>query len=452
MSTIEKHDMTQGKILLPLVSFTIPLVLGNLFQLTYNAADSVIVGKYVGEQALAAVGTSTPIMNIAILLISGMCMGASVLMSSQYGAKDYDTLSRQISTTMLAGCGFSVVFSLLMLLLANPVLRLIRVPETAIPEAAAYLRIIFMGLIFTFMYNFLANTMRALGDSTTPLYFLVASSVLNILGDLFFVAVLRWGSMGCAVATVVSEAVCCMLCIIYIKRKVPELNLGKAWFVFDGTLLKQTILYGWTSAMQQGTVQLGKIGVQAIANTMGVSVMAAYTIVNRIDDFACLPEQNIAHSMTSFMAQNSGAGKKERVRKGFWGGMKIELVYGMVIFLVCFFFAEPVVRLFVRDTDVVKEGVTYLKLISFMYLLPAVTNGIQGYFRGIGDLKITLISSMVNMGVRVLAAFVFVFGFAMKVETFPFACLAGWIAMLITEVPLLVRSYGRLKHGENAVI
>ena len=225
-----------------------------------------------------------------------------------------------------------------------------------LPLAVSYLRIVFLGFIFTFIYNFFACTLRALGDSTTPLYFLVASSVLNIIGDLFFVAVLRWGSMGCAVATVVSEAVCCMLCIIYIKRKVPELNLGKAWFVFDGTLLKQTILYGWTSAMQQGTVQLGKIGVQAIANTMGVSVMAAYTIVNRIDDFACLPEQNIAHSMTSFMAQNSGAGKKERVRKGFWGGMKIELVYGMVIFLVCFFFAEPVVRLFVRDTDVVKEG------------------------------------------------------------------------------------------------
>ena len=176
MSTIEKHDMTRGKILLPLVSFTIPLVLGNLFQLTYNAADSVIVGKYVGEQALAAVGTSTPIMNIAILLISGMCMGASVLMSSQYGARDYDTLSKQISTTMLAGCGFSVVFSLLMLLLATPVLRLIRVPETAIPEAAVYLRIIFLGLIFTFIYNFLANTMRALGDSKTPLYFLVTSA------------------------------------------------------------------------------------------------------------------------------------------------------------------------------------------------------------------------------------------------------------------------------------
>lgn len=176
------------------------------------------MGKYVGEQALAAVGTSTPIMNIAILLISGMCMGASVLMSSQYGAKDYDTLSRQISTTMLAGCGFSVVFSLLMLLLANPVLRLIRVPETAIPEAAAYLRIIFMGLIFTFMYNFLANTMRALGDSKTPLYFLVTSAFLNIFGDLF----LLWYCAGvwrevplpqCAAR----DFVAC--CAVYILRK-----------------------------------------------------------------------------------------------------------------------------------------------------------------------------------------------------------------------------------------
>ncbi len=183
-----EHNMTQGKIVTPLIAFTIPLVLGNLFQLTYNAADSVIVGKILGEEALAAVGTSTPIMNIAILLISGMCMGASVLMSSQYGAEDYDTLSRQISTTLLSGCGFSAVFSLLMMFLAAPVLRLIHVPGDVIPEAAAYLRIVFLGLMFTFVYNFLANTMRALGDSRTPLYFLVVSSVLNIGLDVLFVA------------------------------------------------------------------------------------------------------------------------------------------------------------------------------------------------------------------------------------------------------------------------
>ena len=381
--------------------------------------------------------------------------------------------------SIVGGIVAGILFSKLALMLIYRILGIQVTIEFSVPPSAVKNTVLVFGILYmmTLFYNLmqmkLANPVELLrgssvGEKEPKTKWLMAILGVVCLGagyaiaitteqpmkviSLFFVAVLGWGSMGCAIATVVSEAVCCMLCIIYIKRKVPELNLGKAWFVFDGSLLKQTVLYGWTSAMQQGTVQLGKIGVQAIANTMGVSVMAAYTIVNRIDDFACLPEQNIAHSMTSFMAQNSGAGKKERVRKGFWGGMKIELVYGMIIFLVCFFFAEPIVRLFVSDTDVVKEGVTYLKLISFMYLLPAVTNGIQGYFRGIGDLKITLISSMVNMGVRVLAAFVFVFGFAMKVETFPFACLAGWIAMLITEVPLLVRSYGRLKRGENAVI
>ena len=251
-------DLTQGKITPLLVKFTIPLLFGNIFQLMYNSVDSIIVGQLVGKEALAAVGTSNPLMTLAILFVNGMCIGASILMGTQYGAKKMDVLKRQISTTMIAGIVFSITVTLFCILFARPLLLLIRVQEEVLPLAVSYLRIVFLGFIFTFIYNFFACTLRALGDSTTPLYFLVASSVLNIIGDLFFVAVLRWGSMGCAVATVVSEAVCCMLCIIYIKRKVPELNLGKAWFVFDGTLLKQTILYGWTSAMQQGTVQLGK--------------------------------------------------------------------------------------------------------------------------------------------------------------------------------------------------
>ena len=278
---------------MPLIAFTIPLVLGNLFQLTYNAADSVIVGKLLGEEALAAVGTSTPIMNIAILLISGMCMGASVLMSSQYGAQDYDTLSRQISTTLLSGCGFSAVFSLVMMFLASPVLRLIQVPEDVIPEASSYLRIVFLGLIFTFVYNFLANTMRALGDSRTPLYFLMASSVINVGMDLLFVAVLRLGVMGSAVATVLSQALCCLFCAAYIRLRVPLLCLGKRWLVFDRGLLKRTVSYGSTSAMQQVCLQVGKVIIQSVVNAQGTSVMAAFTAVNRVDDFAYTPQQNI---------------------------------------------------------------------------------------------------------------------------------------------------------------
>ncbi|MDD3240590.1 MAG: MATE family efflux transporter, partial [Lachnospira sp.] len=243
------------------------------------------------------------------------------------------------------------------------------------------------------------------------------------------------------ISTVISEALCCLLCGLYIKKKVPVLCLGKKWLVFDSTLLKQTVSYGWASAMQQATVQLGKIGIQAIVNTMGVPIMAAFTVVNRIDDFAYTPEQNIGHAMTAFMAQNRGAGKKYRMKKGFIGGMKLEFIYGICIFLICFIFARPLMRLFVSNEEVISHGVSYLRLISIMYILPSFTNGIQGYFRGIGDLKITLLSSFVNMGVRVLAAVPLVFLLKLQIEALPLSYLAGWIGMLIVELPLLIRSY-----------
>ena len=238
-----------------------------------------------------------------------------------------------------------------------------------------------------------------------------------------------------------SEALCCLFCIIYIQKKVPVLRLGKKWLVFDASLLKQTIAYGWASAMQQATVQLGKLGIQAIVNTMGVSVAAAFAVVNRIDDFAYTPEQNIAHAMTALMAQNKGAGKNDRMREGFRCGIILEIIYGIAIFIVCFTFARQLMMMFVKDEEVIGHGVTYLHLISIMYLLPALTNGIQGFFRGIGDLKITLISSFVNMGVRVLAAAPLVLILGLGIEALPFSYLAGWIGMLIAEVPLLIRTY-----------
>ena len=434
-------DLTTGKITPQLIKFTIPLVLGNLFQLTYNAVDSIIVGRFVGKEALAAVGICNPILTLFILFLNGLCMGASILMGNQFGAKDYDKLHRQISTTMIAGFLFSVFLSVSCIIFAHPILRIMRVDLSIMSMTINYLRIIFAGLIFTFMYNCFASTLRALGDSQTPLYFLITSAVVNIIGDLFFVLFLGWGSEGCAVATVLSEALSCILCIIYIQMKVPVLQLGKKWLIFDKKLLGKTISYGWASAMQQATVQLGKLGIQAIVNSMGVAVAAAFAVVNRIDDFAYSPEQNIGHAMTALMAQSKGAGKKDRLKEAFRSGMKIELVYGITIFLICFLFATPLMRLFTKDSDVIRHGVTYLRLISIMYLLPAATNGIQGYFRGIGDLKITLISSFVNMGVRVVVAAILVLTFSLQIEALPYSYLAGWIGMLITELPLLIRSY-----------
>lgn len=434
-------DLTTGKIMPILVNFTVPLVLGNLFQLTYNAVDSIIVGHFVGKEALAAVGICNPVSTLMILFLNGLCMGASILMGIQYGAKDYETLHRQISTTLLSGAFFSFFLTLVCVIFAVPILLLLQVDPSIMDMTVQYLRIIFLGLMFTFLYNFFSSTLRALGDSASPLYFLIISAILNIFGDLFFVIVLKAGSNGCAISTVLSEALCCLFCIIYIQKKVPILRLGKKWLVFDARLLKKTIAYGWASAMQQATVQMGKIAIQALVNTMGVSVAAAFAVVNRIDDFAITPEQNIAHAMTALMAQNKGAGKNDRMREGFRCGIILELVYGAAVMLICLGFARPLMSLFVKDEEVIGHGVVYLHLIAVMYILPAITNSLQGFFRGIGDLKVTLMSSFTNMTVRVIAAAPMVLLWNFGIEALPYSYLAGWIAMLLVETPLMLRIY-----------
>lgn len=434
-------NLTTGKIMPILVNFTVPLVLGNLFQLTYNAVDSIIVGHFVGKEALAAVGICNPVSTLMILFLNGLCMGASILMGIQYGAKDYETLHRQISTTLLSGAVFSFFLTLVCVIFAVPILLLLQVDPSIMDMTVQYLRIIFLGLMFTFLYNFFSSTLRALGDSASPLYFLIISAILNIFGDLFFVIVLKAGSNGCAISTVLSEALCCLFCIIYIQKKVPILRLGKKWLVFDARLLKKTIAYGWASAMQQATVQMGKIAIQALVNTMGVSVAAAFAVVNRIDDFAITPEQNIAHAMTALMAQNKGAGKNDRMREGFRCGMILELVYGAAVMLICLGFARSLMSLFVKDEEVIGHGVVYLHLIAVMYILPAITNSLQGFFRGIGDLKVTLMSSFTNMTVRVIAAAPMVLLWNFGIEALPYSYLAGWIAMLLVETPLMLRIY-----------
>ena len=434
-------DLTTGKIMPILVNFTVPLVLGNLFQLTYNAVDSIIVGHFVGKEALAAVGICNPISTLMILFLNGLCMGASILMGIQYGAKDYKTLHRQISTTMLSGVVFSFFLTLFCVVFAVPILHLLQVDASIMEMTRQYLRIIFMGLMFTFLYNFFSSTLRALGDSASPLYFLIISAVLNIFGDLFFVIVLKAGSNGCAISTVLSEALCCLFCVIYIQKKVPILRLGRKWLVFDASLLKKTIAYGWASAMQQATVQMGKIAIQALVNTMGVSVAAAFAVVNRIDDFAITPEQNIAHAMTALMAQNKGAGKNDRMREGFRCGMILEIVYGAAVMIICLVFAGELMALFVKDEEVIGHGIIYLHLIAVMYILPAITNAIQGFFRGIGDLKVTLMSSFTNMAVRVIAAAPMILSWNFGIEALPYSYLAGWVAMLLVETPLMIRIY-----------
>ena len=436
-----QNDMTVGNPMKIILSFTFPIFLGNVFQQFYNMADAVIVGKFVGNKALAAVGSTGTIMFLIYGFVVGMTAGFTVLTAQKFGAGDMEGMRKTVVGAGVLSFVIGTILTILFMVFMKPLLILMNTPSDIFADSYVYIMIVSGGILAQMLYNLLSSILRALGNSKLPLYFLIISAILNIFGDLFFVIVLKAGSNGCAISTVLSEALCCLFCIIYIQKKVPILRLGKKWLVFDARLLKKTIAYGWASAMQQATVQMGKIAIQALVNTMGVSVAAAFAVVNRIDDFAITPEQNIAHAMTALMAQNKGAGKNDRMREGFRCGMILELVYGAAVMLICLGFARPLMSLFVKDEEVIGHGVVYLHLIAVMYILPAVTNALQGFFRGIGDLKVTLVSSFTNMTVRVIAAAPMVLLWNFGIEALPYSYLAGWIAMLLVETTLMLRIY-----------
>ena len=439
-------DLTKGPIMPALIRFTIPLIAGNLLQLTYNAVDSIIVGRYVGKEALAAIGTGNPLMTLVLLFTNGICLGAGLLVSYHYGAEDHSTLQRQVSTGLCAGAVFSLTVGLLFGILSVPLMKLLRADPSIVLPAASYLRIIMGGLVFSFMYNYLANMLRAMGDSRSPLLFLAVSTVLNIAGDTLLVAHLRLGITGAAVSTVICEALSAVLCWIYIYKRIPILRLGKRWLVIDYRLLKKTLSFGIVSALQQSSVQIGKLVVQAFVNNLGVTSSAAFNAVNRADDFAIVPEQNIAHAMSSVMAQNAGAHHSDRIRTTFACGIGLELAFSAVITAILYTEAEPIMRLFTTDAEVIREGTDYLRLIAFMYPLPALTNGIQGYFRGTGDLRITLISSIINMVFRCVTCYILLYRMGFAFSVLPWSYFAGWAAMMIFEVPILI---SRSRRSQN---
>ena len=428
-------NMTTGNIPSHLIRFSIPLVLGNLFQLTYNAVDSIIVGRFAGENALAAVGTANPVMSIIILGVTGICIGASVLMSEYFGAGKYELRKKEVSTTLMFGFYFSLAVVALGLLLSDVILRLLQVPEEILSQSSLYLKVIFLGMPFTYFYNAVASALRSVGDSKTPVRFLAAAAVINGLLDFVFVAGFGMGVLGAALATDIAEASSAFLCIFYIYRKVPLLQLTPKEMHMDRDLLRLTLENGSVTALQQCCQPIGKLLIQGMINPLGVSTIAAFNAVNRIDDFAFTPEQSISSGMMTFVAQNRGAGKKDRVRQGFRKGLMVEAGYWVIICAVILLFKKPIMQLFVSEGDVgmVDIGVEYLSLMAFFYLMPAFTNGVQGFFRGMGNMSITLVSTLIQISVRVLMVAVLVP--VMGITGVAWACLTGWACMLLAEVP-----------------
>ena len=440
-------NMTEGSIPRHLINYSLPLIAGNLFQLTYNVVDSIIAGRFIGKEALAAEGTANPVMSIVILGISGICMGASVLMSEFFGAGEYGKLKREMSTTVIFGCYFSLAVAVLGVLLAKPLLAALNVPEELLDMASTYLRIIFLGAPFTYFYNAVSSALKSVGDSRTPLKFLAFSAVLNAVLDLIFIGWLGFGIVCSATTTVIAEAASALLCIGYVYRKIPMLQLRWGEFRMDAGLLRQTLRYGSVTALQQSCQPIGKLLIQGAINPLGVDMIAAFNAVNRVDDYAFTPEQSISHGITTFVAQNRGAKKMGRIQKGFACGLLLEACYWLFIFAVITLVREPVMRLFVTEGNeaIVALGSNYLALMAFFYLFPAFTNGIQGFFRGMGNMSITLLGTFTQTSIRVI--FVYLLTPRMGMQGAAWACAVGWSMMLLLEVPYYVW-FMRRRSGE----
>ena len=438
--------MTEGSLFSHLWRYALPLLLANWLQLAYNAADSMIAGRFIGKEALAAEGIAAPVMNLVILAISGLCIGASIFMSERFGAKDMVSFRKALSAVLKAGVLMSLLIAVPGILLTPLILRLLSVPAEIFAITALYLRITFIGVPFTFIYNALASAMKSVGDSKRPLRFLAVCSVLNIILDLILLGVFRLGITASALTTVIAQAFSAFLAARCILREMPQLVPQNDEWRTDTKLLKRVMNYGVPSALQQVVQPIGKILIQGQVNLLGVSTIAAFNAVSRIDSFALIPEQGIASAISTCIAQNRGAGKPDRIRRGFATGIAMEFGYGIFIGLVTVLLGSTAVALFVKGSgtaEVIAEGTAYLSVMALIYCLPGFTNGFQGYCRGVGRIPVTILCTFIQISIRTLGTYLL--APKMGIRGIAAASGVGWSAMLLFEVPYVLLHMKRLE-------
>ena len=426
--------MTSGSIYRHLLTYAVPLIFGNFLQLTYNAVDSILVSKGAGVAALSAVSVSNPVSVLLVQSISGLGIGASVYMSKFYGAGEGEKLKRSLSTTLLFGTIAGGITTLLGILLAAPILEAMHTPLDIMHDSAVYLRLLFLGNFFTFQYNIMSSALRAVGDSKTPVTFVGISSVLNACLDWVFIFLFHWGVFGAALATVIAEALSAVLCYIYVYRHIPALALRRDELILDHRLLRSILSSGLITALQQSCQPIGKLLVQSVINVQGIDVIAAFNAGCKIEDYGRIPAQTISHGMMTCAAQNRGAGDRKRVKETLWKGILIGLIYYPIICTLILLFRHPLIQLFAPTSggeEMVRLGVSYLSIKAFTIIFPCVTNAMQGFMRGMSNMTITLISTILQISIRTLFVYILVPKIGITGEAY--ACAIGWTAMILFE-------------------
>ncbi len=428
------RNMTNGSIYRHLLAYAIPLIFGNFLQLTYNAVDSIVVSKGAGVAALSAVSVSNPVSVLLIQSVSGLGIGASVYMSKYYGAGDIEKLKRSLSTTLIFGTIAGFLVMLLGVVLSHPILQMMNTPASIMTDSLIYLRLLFIGNFFTFQYNIMSSALRAVGDSKTPVTFVGISSVLNAALDCLFIFVFHWGVFGAALATILAEAFSAILCYIYVYRHIPALKLGLHELILDRVLLKKILSSGLITALQQSCQPIGKLLVQSVINVQGIDVIAAFNAGCKIEDYGRIPAQTISHGMMTCAAQNRGARDRGRVKETLWKGILIGLIYYPIICILILLLRRPLIQLFAPDTggeEMIRLGVSYLSVKAVTIIYPCVTNAMQGFMRGMGNMTITLISTIIQITIRTIFVYILVPRIGITGEAY--ACAIGWTCMFLFE-------------------
>jgi len=393
------RDLTEGKEGKLILSFALPMLYGNIFQQMYNIVDSIVIGKYLGNEALAAVGASFPLIFTLISLIIGIATGATIIIAQYYGAKDLLNVRRAIDTLYIFLFFASIVLTLIGVISSRAIFRLIDLPEEVIPQASLYFNLYATGFVFFFGFQGTTAILRGLGDSRTPLYFLVISTLVNIVLDIVFVVVFGWGIEGVAIATIIAQAGAFISIIVYLHRTNDMLIFKPLSMKFDREIFRRSMQIGLPTGFQQTFVAVGMLALYKVVNMFGTSVIAAYAIAMRIDSFAALPAMNFAAALSSFVGQNIGANKHERVRSGLHATLRMTTYISLGVTVVAWLFPTSIMSMFTNDPEVVEAGKDYLYIVSVFYIVFSTMFVYNGVLRGAGDTLIPMFVTLFSLWV-----------------------------------------------------
>jgi putative MATE family efflux protein len=415
------RDLTKGSVGKNILRFAMPMLVGHMFQQLYTFVDQIIVGRYLGKEALAAVGASFPVIFTLIALIIGIATGGTIVISQFFGAKDFNRVKRAIDTLFIVMGVFAVIMTVVGITFSEDIFRLIKLPEELMPMATRYLTIYVSGLVVFFGYNSVAAILRGLGDSTTPLYFLILATIINISLDLLFIVKLGWGIEGAAFATLIAQGTAFMVAIFYLNRNHELIKFNIREFSFDWVIFKQSLRIGLPTGLQQTFVALGMMALMGIVNGYGTDVVAGYTAAGRLDSLAVIPSMVFSFALSTFVGQNIGAGKVDRVKKGLTRTMLMSAASAISITIVIIIFKYPLMRLFTPDQAVIDIGGEYLTIVTSFYLLFTGMFVYGGVMRGAGDTLIPMFITLFSLWVIRIPAAVFlsketveVFGLTLK--------------------------------------